>query len=603
MSILAEENPKPWLGAIIVTLAAGTLYFLTAARDIVVGDTPELITAAATLGVPHEPGYPLFTMLGHVFSLLPFGSIPFRINLLSVTCHALTVGVICLTAYRLTRSQLSSAIAALLIAVNPIFWEWSLAAEVFPLNDVIVASLMWCLLIWHEHPERAGFLVVSAFLAGLGLTNHQTIVLLGPAVCFLLWQHRAALMTRPRIFILAALAFCVGLLPYIYIPWASARHPVYNWGNVSSLSDLLDVIMRKTYGSGRLVAAADYQGGSPLARIVALLASFGWPILFFLGFGLVAAYRQKRVFFWFGVIAFVLAGPIFVWITNLNLATAPSAIFVLQRFFLMPQVILAPFFGFGLLWLLNFGRRHLGDALGQFTVASATLLLVVAMLIVRYPRVAQNNNHIERTFAEDIWRTAKPGSVLIARGDVAFALLYFQKVEHVGTDSHLVMLPLLPTRWYIEQLRSEKQHLTIPFERYDRIGNNLAQFVEANATHDICVVGTIGSEDKSLEQDYWPYQRGLLLVIEPKSKSIPFEQMLQENEQLFENYRPPSFSNIRPETFEMDIVSMYTWPGFRLGNDCLRVGMKSEAQKWFERTLAINPKFSQAREALTRLEH
>ena len=44
-------------------LAAGVLYFLTAARDIVVGDSPELIAAAAVLGVPHAPGYPLFAML------------------------------------------------------------------------------------------------------------------------------------------------------------------------------------------------------------------------------------------------------------------------------------------------------------------------------------------------------------------------------------------------------------------------------------------------------------------------------------------------------------------------------------------------------------
>src|SRR5215475_9319891 len=119
MSILVEENPKPWLGAIIVTLAAGTLYFLTAARDIVVGDSPELITAAATLGVPHPPGYPLFTMLGHVFSLLPFGTIPFRVNLFSVVCDSLTVGVVYLTAWRLTKSQLASGVAALLLAITP----------------------------------------------------------------------------------------------------------------------------------------------------------------------------------------------------------------------------------------------------------------------------------------------------------------------------------------------------------------------------------------------------------------------------------------------------------------------------------------------------
>ena len=82
-NLVAGERPA-WPSALAVTVTAAILYFLTAARDIVVGDTPELITAAVTLGVAHPPGYPLFTMLGHLFTLLPFGSIPFRVNLLAL---------------------------------------------------------------------------------------------------------------------------------------------------------------------------------------------------------------------------------------------------------------------------------------------------------------------------------------------------------------------------------------------------------------------------------------------------------------------------------------------------------------------------------------
>ncbi|MBV9619304.1 MAG: DUF2723 domain-containing protein, partial [Verrucomicrobia bacterium] len=184
MSIPAPTNLKNWLGAVAVTLAAGTLYFFTAARDIVVGDTPELITAAATLGVAHAPGYPLFTMLAHLFSLIPLGTIPFRVNLLSVVCDAFTVGVVYLIAVHLSRSRIAAALAALALAVNPVFWEWSLAAEVFPLNNLLAATLILLLVIWHDEPQRTGFLIGAFFVAGLGLTNHQTIVLLGPALCF-----------------------------------------------------------------------------------------------------------------------------------------------------------------------------------------------------------------------------------------------------------------------------------------------------------------------------------------------------------------------------------------------------------------------------------
>ena len=262
MSILAisrRSSADVATGAAVVGLAF-LLYFLTAARDIVVGDTPELITAAVTLGVVHPPGYPFFTMLGHLFSLLPVGPIPFRVNLLAVTCDALTVGVVYATALRLSRSCLAAAGAALLLAVSPIFWRWSLVSEVFPLNNLFVSLLVYLLVRWHEQPERASFLVAAAFVGGLALTNHQTIVLLGPACCFVLWQGRAVLWRRPQIFAMCIAAFLLGLLPYAYVPWAAARHPVLNWGGVSSLRDLAALIARRSYGTRHLVSSPGYSG-------------------------------------------------------------------------------------------------------------------------------------------------------------------------------------------------------------------------------------------------------------------------------------------------------------------------------------------------------
>ncbi len=605
MSILAGSNSKTWAGAIFVVSVAAVLYFLTAAHDIVVGDSPELITAAATLGVAHEPGYPLFTMLGHLFSCLSVGSIPFRVNLLSVICHGATVGVIYLTANRLTRSHLAALIAALLLAVNPTFWSWSLVAEVFPLNDLIAATLILFLLAWNEQPQQHALLFMSAFLAGLGLTNHQTIVLLGPASCFILWQQRSILREQPTLLLVAAVSFFAGLLPYAYIPWASAHHPTYNWGNVSSISDLIDVIRRRTYGSSHLVSVPGYTGGSVIARIIALLASFGLTTLLFIVVGLIAAYRQARSYFWFGLVGFLLAGPFFVWITNLNLATAPSALFVLQRFFLLPQVILAPFVAFGFLWIANligrYWRRTVVNA--SLIVTAMTAVSITLRVAMDYGRIDQSRNFIERRFTEDVWRTVESGSILIARGDIAFALMYFQKVEHIGADTELVLLPLLSTRWYVQQLRDQHRNITIPFDRYDGISNNLKKVIEANSNRPFCIVGTIGSDDHSLDENYWPYQRGLLLVVEPRSKNIPLEQMIQENERFFDSYHLPSPAAIRTDTFEADIMTMYAWPAFRIANDCATVGLRDHARKWYQRALAINPQFPKAREALARLEH
>src|SRR6266404_605955 len=603
MSMLAGRNFRTLVGGIAVTIAAGTLYFFTAARDIVVGDTPELITAAATLGVAHPPGYPLFTMLGHIFSLIPFGPIPFRINMLSVVCDSLAIGVVYVIAFRLTRSQLAAAIAALTLAVDPIFWQWSLEAEVFPLNDLLAAILILLVAIWNEQPSRSGVLIAAFFVAGLALTNHQTIILLAPAFCFVLWQHRVGLFANPRTLLLGAFAVALGLMQYGYILWASAHHPVYSWGNISSLHDLIALITRRSYGATRLVNTPGYTGGPPWPRLAAFFVSFGWLAGILICAGVIESFRTRRWYFWFTAIGFIFAGPFFVWITNLNLASAPSALFVLQRFFLLSHVLLAPLMAFGVLLLANLIGRLLPpmSIFALRVTAAICAIAVVASGFVHFRVLNQSRNFIARQFGDDVFALAQPHSILLVSGDgFAFPLMYLQKVEHVRPDVTLIMLPTLLGDWYVRQLREQHPDLVIPFDRYDPATNNLRILVEANPNRTIAFAGTLG-DDHSLDQNYWPYQQGILTAIMPRSQEVSLETMVRENEQLFGRCHPPAPGTARLNTFEADIISIYTFPLFRLGESCEHAGLKGEARVWYQRALSINPQFSQARDALLRL--
>jgi hypothetical protein len=606
MSILANSNSKTWIGAVAVATAAGILYFLTAARDIVVGDSPELIMAAVTLGVAHAPGYPLFIMLGHIFSLVPFGSLPFRVNLFSVICDALAIGVVYFSAFRLTRSQLAAAVAAFLLAVNPTFWEWSLAAEVFPLNNLLAALLILLLIGWHEQPERTGLLIAAFFVAGLALTNHQTSVLLGPAFCFVLWRRRSVLFARPHLLVIGVGAFIVGLVPYAYIPWASAHHPAHNWGNVSSFRDFVGLITRRSYGSTRLVSTAGYSGGSPWTRLAALGISFGWVTGLVILLGAIQAFQRVRWYFWFSLIAFIFTGPFFVWISDLNLSTAPSALFVLQRFFLLSQVTLAPLAAFGVLTLARFLSRSIETAsLSALRIVTAICFAAIAISVAtNYRRIDQSRNSIARHFGEDIFSTTRPNSVLLVTGDgLAFPLMYLQKVENIGKETTLVVLPLLLGDWYVQQLREQHRDLVVPFDRYDpQSNNNLNALVGSNGDRTIAIAGTVGG-DNSLDANYWPYQQGLLVMIMPKSSDLPLDTLLAENEQLLGRCHPPAPGTVRANTFEEDILNIYAYPPFNIGGTCERAGLKAEARAWYQRALAINPQFSKAREALARLEH
>jgi hypothetical protein len=603
-SVFIGLDAKDWALAAAIAVLAGLLYFLTAARDFVVGDTPELITAAVSLGVAHPPGYPLFTMLGHLFSLLPFGPVPFRVSLLAVVCSSLTVGVVYFTAVRLTRSRLAAAVAALSLAINPLFWSWSLVAEVFPLNNLLAALLIYFLVLWQEQPGRTVFLVAASFVSGLAMSNHHTIVLLGPAVCFVLWQQRAVLLARPAMIGCCVVVFLCGLLPYLYVPWASFYHPPYNWGNVSSIRDLVELFTRKSYGGHRLVSTPGYGGGSPFLRIIALCRSFGPLSAILIALGAFHAYRCRRWYFWFSLIAFIFAGPFFVWISNLNIATAPSALFVLQRFFLLSHVVVAPLLAFGLLFIAETialvvpAMRPASVPIVSGVVFTAALAIVPA----NYHRIDQSQNSLARRFGEDLFATTEPGSILLGTGDgVMIPLIYLQTVEGIGKDVTLIPFSFLTTDWFVRQLRERHPDLIIPFDRYDAVSNNLRMLVESNPKRTFYIIGSIGDVDHSLDRDYWACQTGFINAIKPKLKRLSLEQLVNDYTDISKNYRPPAFTTIRRGTFEDDILDVYAWPVFRFGSEYERVGAKNEARHWYERALAMDPNLAVAREGLARV--
>src|SRR6476620_7305625 len=76
-------NRSPLITGAAIFAAALVLYLRTLAPSVMPGDYAEFQMAAAVLGVPHPTGYPLYIMLGKLFTLLPFGDVAFRVNLSS----------------------------------------------------------------------------------------------------------------------------------------------------------------------------------------------------------------------------------------------------------------------------------------------------------------------------------------------------------------------------------------------------------------------------------------------------------------------------------------------------------------------------------------
>jgi hypothetical protein len=220
-------RPAPLLTALLFLLSLA-LYTATLAPSVVTlfDDSLEFQLVAWQLGIAHPTGYPLYTLLGKLFTLLPLGNVAYRMNWLSAVFGAATVAML----YRLTllaarprsartvpplAAHPGAMVGALLFAVGPIFWRQATIAEVYTLNAFFVALL---LLLAISRPPTPGTLYLLAFAGGLSLTHHRTMVLLVPGLLLylLLTDYRALL--RPKTVGLAALFFLLPLLLYLYLP-------------------------------------------------------------------------------------------------------------------------------------------------------------------------------------------------------------------------------------------------------------------------------------------------------------------------------------------------------------------------------------------------
>ncbi|MBE9478733.1 MAG: DUF2723 domain-containing protein, partial [Chloroflexi bacterium] len=135
-----EENRRPldridyWLALALTALALFVyVQTLTPSLSYLSPDGNELATIPYLLGLAHSPGYPVYTWLGKLFTLLPFGDIAHRVNLMSATMGALSIGSLYLLITIILNPRVASPMlrrtaalfSAMLFAFSPTFWSQS----------------------------------------------------------------------------------------------------------------------------------------------------------------------------------------------------------------------------------------------------------------------------------------------------------------------------------------------------------------------------------------------------------------------------------------------------------------------------------------------
>ncbi len=241
-----------FVAAGLVFLITLGVYIATLAPNVTLLDSGELITAAATFGVGHPPGYPLWTMSGFALShLLPIGNMAWRMNLLCALFGAASNAVLTLLVchsgrwllQRWTDAGTQAAVrpycfyagllAGLTIGFSDVMWSQAVISAVHgTLNALFVNLELLFFYLWMLEPRKNHRLILAVFVFSLGLTNHHTLVQMIPA--FLL----AAGLVRAGKF--WSVLFAVGLFSLstlVYISWLSGDEALH------SISQVLTVFM------------------------------------------------------------------------------------------------------------------------------------------------------------------------------------------------------------------------------------------------------------------------------------------------------------------------------------------------------------------------
>ncbi|TMQ01982.1 MAG: DUF2723 domain-containing protein [Verrucomicrobia bacterium] len=186
-----------WLSFGVTALLVFVGYYLTLAPDLTLEDSGELAVGSFYAGVPHPPGYPVWTLFTWLFTVLaPASNIAWRVALASGVAGALACGLIALIASRgcsmilegieefkgIDRRWenalcvLSGYVSGMLIGFNGFMWSQAVIVEVYPFSLLSFVGVLGCLLRWIYAPHQRRYLHWALFLFGVCFTNHMTLI-------------------------------------------------------------------------------------------------------------------------------------------------------------------------------------------------------------------------------------------------------------------------------------------------------------------------------------------------------------------------------------------------------------------------------------------
>ncbi|MDI6802304.1 MAG: DUF2723 domain-containing protein [Bacteroidota bacterium] len=472
MKLFKINIPFAVILGFVVTVFVFVVYVNTLAPSVNFIDSGELAAVAATLGIAHPTGYPLFTLAGWLFSHLPIGlPVIYKLNLMSaVLC---SVGIFFFFRFlvllledlavrefkNISQRQLETlkfklvylpaVTASLVLAFSQTFWSQAVSIEVYSLHILFLSAILYFFYkaIRNYCEEGRSIKIntskewfVFALLLGMSFTNHMTTILLAPALLYLFFAINGFTKYSWRLIFILVVPFIVGLSFYFYLPVRASSSPFLNWGNPVDLEKIFWHLSGKQYrvwifsSTESAVKQFNYFVGN-------LLNEFNFLFLLLALVGLWSLFRQHKQVFMFSVLLFVGCVGYSI---NYDIHDIDS-------YFLLAYFTLAIWIAVGYNTLLI----KVSEKSFYKYVAIVVWLLAFIPLILNYKTCDESKNYLVEDYTKNMFNSIEPNGIIISYQWDYFvsASYYYQFVEKYRSDVVVIDKELLRRSWYFKQLQ------------------------------------------------------------------------------------------------------------------------------------------------------
>lgn len=484
---------------VLTSIFVFIIYLFTLAPSVVQIDSGELAAVQATLGIAHPTGYPLFTMIGYLFSLipLPFSKI-FQLNILATIYCSIGVGVFtytikyCLDNILVFRKKnlskesakkekkkskeqstekqieipenfklITAVFGGLSLAFSRTFWFQSTSVEVYSLHLLLITLIIFFLLKAYvksfENDKLSNWLLFAFFLA-LGFTNHLTTLMILPGTAYLYFsRYKFNSASFKKLALMITLFILVLIAIYSYLPLRASQNPILNWGNPIDWERIYRHVTGRQYQVW-LFTSFDSAGKQFNHFWNILPFEFFIGLLFVLIGLIVSLFRSKTL----GL--FILISFLFTLFYSIN-----YDIHDIDSYFLLAFIMLAFFSSFGALKILemkslpkNYGLIGLG-------------LVLVIQLFFNFREVDQSGVYTYEDYTKAILNTSPKNSIIFSYQWDYFisASYYYQYVENQRKDITIIDKELLRRSWYYNQINNHDPNIL------SGVNNEVDQFLIA----------------------------------------------------------------------------------------------------------------------------